>query len=84
MNKYFEIGWYVNQDNQRYCTVFALSKSAEEARKIQLKMDNGNNFRHSGILIDSTVEEIDEITAEGNIWNQVDIVKMSDFIRISY
>lgn len=84
MKKYFEIGWYVNESNQRYCTVFALASSVQEARELQKKLDNGNDFRHCGVIIDTTVEEIDEITALGDMWNQIDIVKMSDFIRISY
>lgn len=75
--KYFIIGSYENDYNHIYSTVVALCNDKTEATLIQEKL-NGNMFIPHGIT-EETKEEIEKMMEYADLWNQVGIVKLTDF-----
>ncbi len=75
---YFIIGSYENQQNQIYCTVVALCNDLTEATLIQKKLKEGNMFVPHGIT-EETKKEIEKMMEYADLWNQVGIVKLTDF-----
>ena len=74
---YFIIGSYTNEQHQIYSTVIALCNNVVEATSLQKKL-KGELFIPHGKTRESK-EEIDELSVNADIWNQIDIVKLSDF-----
>lgn len=76
--KYFIIGFYENDYNHIYSTVVALCNDKTEATLIQEKLKEGNMFVPYGIT-EETKEEIEKMMEYADLWNQVGIVKLTDF-----
>lgn len=75
---YFIIGSYQNEYNHIYCTVIALCNDLAEAKLIQEKLNDSPLFLKDSITKESK-EMVDQLSVDADIWNQIDIVKMSDF-----
>lgn len=76
MNHYV-IGSYQNEQNQIYCTVIALCNDLTEAIQIQEKLNVSPLFLKDSITKESK-EMVDQLSVDADLWNQIDIVQLSD------
>lgn len=73
MSNYYQIGYYVNEDGARYCSVFTQDFWKVLEKQETLKAEN-EFFRACDMIEVVSEETVEADFQHGGVWNQVEIV----------
>ena len=73
MSNYYQIGYYVNDDGARYCSVFTQDFSKVLEKQQELSAEN-EYFRAYDMIEVVSEEEVDSLVYHGGVWNQAVVV----------